>query len=177
MAYFTIENRPKKVNTNPGDMYLNVYQEEINSKGQIKLKKTGVKNIYDLIQQDIESTKIENILHQVAMGDLSALKQREVTYFDATTMPKTLMEIQNIGLQAKQEFEDFPTEVKEMFHNSCEEYIASMGSQEFFDKMSKYNKKIADIEEAGSMKAYQKKVADQAKFEMDVAAKKGEATE
>lgn len=163
--------------TPAGNKYINTYQEEIGKDGIKKIVKIGVKNVYDIIQQDLESTKIENILHQVAMGDLRALNQRDITYFDATTMPKNLMDMQNLGLKARSEFEAFPAEVKEMFNNSVDQYMAEMGSKEFFEKMGKYSEKVRSIEEAGNMKAYEKKVAEQAKFENDVAAKKGESAE
>ena len=126
-----------------------------------------------MIQSHLEETKIENILHAVAMGDLNALNQREIFYADTTTMPKTLMEVQNIVVKAKEEFETFPLEVRELFNNSCEQYVSEMGTEGFLEKLAPYNKKISEIKEAGNMKEYQKKVAEQAKFEKDVAAAKG----
>lgn len=162
-----------RIHTPAGSRYLNIYQEEINKKGHKCLVKTGQTNVYEKIQADLESSKIETILHQVAMGDLSVLNQRETLYVDATNMPKNLMEAQNIVIKAKAEFEQMPQEVREIFHNSADEYVSTMGSQEFLDKMAPYNKKIADIAEAGNLKEYEKKVKAAAKFESDVAAQKG----
>lgn len=164
-----------RTHTPAGTRYLNVYQEEISKSGRKHLVKTGETCVYDRIQADLESSKIETILHQVAMGDLSVLNQRETMYVDATNMPKNLMEAQNIVIKAKAEFEQFPKEVREIFHNSPEEYVSEMGTQEFLNKMSPYNKKLAAINEAGSLEEYNKKVAAQAKFESDVAAAKGAA--
>ena len=102
-------NPPKHRFTPEGTKYLNTYQEGINKKsGSLELQLTGETNIYEMIQQDAESVKIENILHAVAMGDLAALKQREATYFDATTMPKNLREAQDIVIKAKDEFYKIP---------------------------------------------------------------------
>lgn len=170
---YTHFNKPEKVKTNPGTQFLNEYQEQIGKDGQKELVKIGEKNIYEMIQVDLESTKIENILHAVAMGDLTALNQREAMYVDATTMPKTLMEAQNLVIKARQEFETFPIEVKKLFNNSPEQYVSEMGTQDFLDKMEPYNKKMAEIKAAGTIKEYNKKVAEQAKFEKDVAAAKG----
>lgn len=170
---YTQFNRPKTIPSNPGDGYLAEYQERIDKKGQRELVPVGQKDIYAMIQADLPQTLIENILHNVAMGDLEALNQRQGVYVDATEFPKTLMEAQNIYLQAKQEFEQFPKEVRELFNNSADQYMAEMGTQEFFDKMSPYNEKIKNIEEAGSLAEYNKRVAEQAKFENDVAAAKG----
>lgn len=155
-----------------GNGMLNVYEEQL-VKGHKELKKTGETNVYEKIQLDLEQSKIENILHRLAMGDLNALNQRDATYMDATTMPKELRETLNIVLKAKNEFEKFPIEVKELFHNSPDEYVSQMGTKEYLDKMAPYNKKIKDIAEAGSMKEYEKKVQQQAKFENDVAKAKG----
>lgn len=175
--YTQIEPAPKKA-TPAGDKYLDTFQEEIDKNTGVKiLVKIGKKNIYDMIQQDLESTKIENILAAVAMGDLNVLRQQEPVYIDATTMPKTLMESQNIVLKAKQEFEKMPIEVKKLFDNSPEKYVSQMGTPEFFEKMSPYNKKIAEIEKAGSMKKYQEEVKRAAQFEKDVAAAKGDNAE
>ena len=162
-----------RIHTPAGTRYLNTYQEEIDKKGRKCLVKTGETNVYERIQVDLEGTKIENILHQVAMGDLSVLNQRETMYVDATNMPKNLMEAQNIVIKAKAEFEQFPQEVREIFHNSPEEYVSEMGTESFLEKMAPYNKKLSDIKEAGNLKEYQKKVKEAAKFEKDVAAEKG----
>ena len=160
-----------------GKRTLNVYQEEIVN-GKKELVKTGETNIYDAIQEDLEGTKIENILHKAAMGDLNALNQRECIYADTTTMPKTLMEANNLVIKMKNEFETLPLEVRKLFDNSAEKYVDEMGTEIFNEKMAPYNKKIAEIKEAGSLKEYKKKVADQAKFEKDVAkAKEGTVDE
>ena len=163
--------------TEPGNRFLQQYQEEIGKDGQIKIVKTNLMNIYEIIQSHLEETKIENILHAVAMGDLSALQQREAVYCDATTMPKTLMEAQNLVIKAKAEFEKMPIEVRKLFNNSPEQYVSEMGTKEFLDKMAPYNNQMKEIQESGSMKEYQKKVAAQAKFEKDVAAAKEVKTE
>lgn len=155
-----------------GTHFLNEYQEEI-VKGKKELVKIGEKDVYAMIQEDLEGTKIENILHAVAMGDLSALQQRETTYADATTMPKTLMEAQNLVLKMKGEFEILPLEVRKLFDNSPEKYVDEMGTELFNEKMKPYNDKISAIAEAGSLKEYEKKVKAEAKFQKDVEAAKG----
>ena len=171
MAKTTAER--KRYYTCPGRKTLPTYQEEITKAGRKGLVKTGETNVYARIQEDHEQTKIENILHSLAMGDLSVLKQADATYMDTTNMPKTLMEYQNLGLKAKQEFEKMPVEVKELFHNSAEEYVSLMGTDAFLEKMAPYNKKIEEIKKAGSVKKYEEKVKAQAKFEEDVAKEKG----
>ena len=145
-----------------------MYQLQINENGEEELIIVGKTNIYEKIQQDLEGTRIENILHALAMGDLTALQQRQATYADITSMPKNLMEAQNMVLKMKQEFYEMPLEVRKEFNNSPEAYVAEMGTKSFLEKMAPYNEKIAKIKEAGDLETYNKKVAEAAKFNKDV---------
>ena len=179
MIYSQLE-KPEHRFTPKGTRYINTYQEEIKD-GRLTLIKTGETNVYEKIQADAESCKIENILHAVAMGDLNALRQREVTYGDATTMPKTLMEAQNLVIKMKDEFYKMPLEIRKEFGNSPDRYVEEMGTKEFFDKMAPYNEKIAAIEKEKSAKEYEKKVKEGAKLNIDIeketAAMKGVSNE
>lgn len=174
---YTQFKKPDTVYTEPGNKFLDIFQEQIGKDGAIEVVPVGKKNVYDEIQLDLEGTKIENILHAVAMGDLNAIHQRECFYVDATTMPKNLMEAQNIVVRAKEEFYNMPVEIRELFNNSPEKYVSEMGTKEFLDKLAPYNEKISKIREAGSVEEYNKRVAEQAKFEKDVEAAKGVVTE
>lgn len=165
---FSLFNKPPRKNTPVGSKFLNTYQEEINKKGQLNLKKIGETNIYEAIQADAQSCEIENILHAVAMGDLSALKQREATYVDATTMPKNLMEAQNLVIKMKDEFYKMPVEVRKEFGNDPDIYISKMGTNEFNEIMAPYNEKIAAIAAEKSKAEYDKKVAEGAKLNIDI---------
>lgn len=175
MIYSQLE-RPETKASPSGDKYLEVYQEEITSNGK-ELVYTGKKDIDAMIQEDVESTKIENIIAATQLGDFSMLRAEQPIYVDATTLPKNLMEASNIVLKATQEFNKFPAEVKRLFDNNPDKYLAEMGTKEFFEKMSPYNEKIAKIEEAGNLKKYNDMVAKEAKFQKDVEAAKGGTTE
>lgn len=158
---------PPKEKTPAGSQYINTYQEVIKG-GRKTLEKTGQHNVYEEIQLDAESCKIENILHAVAMGDLNALHQRDASYVDATTMPKTLMEAENLTIKMKDEFYKMPIEVRRLFDNSPDAYVAEMGTQEFMDKMAPYNEKILAISKEKSMKEYEKKVKEGAQLNIDI---------
>lgn len=173
MKFYSQYDPPKRKATTAGSRLLEVFQEEITKDGKKELVCIGKTNVWNKIQEGKEKTEIKNVLQAVALGDLSLLKSQEPQYIDTTTLPKNLMEANNIVLKAKQEFEKMPKEVREKFNFSADEYVNEMGSKEFFDKMSPYNEKIKAIEEAGSLKKYNEKVAAQAKFEKDVAAQKG----
>lgn len=166
MIYSQLD-RPARRFAPAGTRFINTYQEQV-KKGKLSLIKTGETNVYERIQADAESCKIENILHAAAMGDLNALKQREATYTDATTMPQNLMDAQNLVIKLKDEFYKMPIEVRKEFGNSPEAYVEEMGTPEFFKKMSPYNDKIAAIEKEKSAAEYDAKVKATASFNADV---------
>lgn len=165
---YTKFNKPIPKKTPCGTGLLNEYQEEIKN-GIKTLVLTGIKNTYEEIQMDLESCKIENILHAALMGDFSKLNAREGTYCDATTMPKSLMEAQNLVIRMKTEFEKMPVEVKEKFGNSADKYVEMMGTKEFNDIMAPLNEKIAKIAAEKSHKEYERKVKEGAQLNYDIA--------
>lgn len=168
----------KRYYCSAGSRYENTYQEQIDKKsGKKHLVKVGETCVYDIIQSDFESTKIENILHKLAMGDFSVLKQAELTYVDEKDFPKDLMEAQNIVVKAKAEFDKFPAEVKELFHNSPEEYVSEIGTDEFIDKMSPYNDSIAKRKKDEETANFNAAVAEQVAFNKAVDAAMGKESE
>ena len=180
MIYSSIV-KPKHRYTPEGTIYLNTYQECLDEEGHKSLERIGQTNIYEKIQEEADATRIENILHSVAMGDLNALQQRDAMYVDATTMPKSLREAQDLVIRLRDEFYDLPLEVRKEFSNSPEQYVSEMGTKEFFEKMTPYNQKIAAIEKEKSDKEYRRKVQEGAKLNIDIeremAAQKGEVKE
>lgn len=166
---FSQLNKPEHRFTPEGTRYINTYQEQINKKtGNIELVKSGETCVYEMIQQDAESCKIENILHAVAMGDLSVLQQRDAMYVDATTMPKSLREAQDLVIRMRDEFYNMPLEVRKEFGNSPEAYVSEMGTPEFLEKMAPYNDKIAAIAKEKSDAEYRKKVKEGAQLNIDI---------
>lgn len=172
MKFYNQFDPPTKEATPSGDRFLAVFQEEIGKDGKRELICIGKTNVWDKIQEGKEKTEIQNILQAVAMGDLSVLRSQEPVYIDATTLPKNLMEANNIVIKAKQEFEKMPKEIREKFDYSADLYVSEMGTKEFLEKMAPYNDKMAAIEKEGNLKKYNEKIAAQAKFEKDVAAAK-----
>ena len=161
-------NKPEHQYTPAGTIYLDEYQEGINDAGSLYLEKIGKKNIYEMIQQDAESVDIEHILHSVAMGDLSALQAREGMYVDATTMPKSLREAQDLVIRLKDEFYKLPLEVRKEFGNDPEAYVSEMGTETYLQKMAPYNEKILAISKEKNAKEYERKVKEGAKLNLDI---------
>lgn len=164
----------KRYHCSAGTRYEKLYQEEINKKsGRKELVVIGKECLYDKIQADLEQSKIENIIHKLAMGDLSVLKEAKLTYVDADDFPKTLMDAQNIVVKAKAEFNKFPEEVKKMFNNSPEQYVSEMGTDTFVKKMSPYNDEISKKQKEEQDRLYNEEVKKTADFNKAVNAAMG----
>lgn len=172
----TIFETQKRFHTPSGTGYENTYQEQIDKKtGRKILVKIGKTCVYDKIQEDLESSKIENIIHRLAMHDLSVLKEAAISYADADNFPKDLREAQDIVIRAKQEFEKFPVEVKRLFNNSPEQYVSEMGTKNFLEKMTPYNNKLAEAAKEKESADYKSKVAAEAQYRKDINAAMGGA--
>lgn len=155
----------KRYYCNAGSRYENTYQEQIDKKsGKKILVKIGETCVYDMIQADLEQSKIENIIHKLAMGDLSVMREANLTYVDAEDFPKNLMEAQNLVVKAKAEFDKFPAEIKKEFNNSPEQYVSEMGTEEFIKKLAPYNDEIAKKIKTEEEANYNTKVAETAAF-------------
>lgn len=124
----TLEYEKQTIPAPSGQMFLDTYTLST-LEGRTKLEKTGKTNIYEMIQADLEDSKVENIVKRVMMGDLTALRQSDPQYIDASTMPTNMMQVQNLIVKMKEEFEKYPEEIKQKFNYSAEEYVNEMGSK------------------------------------------------
>lgn len=168
----------KRYYCSAGSPFENTYQEQINKKsGKKELVKIGETNVYERIQQDLEQSKIENIINRIAKGDLEVFKEARLTYVDEEDFPHSLMEAQNIVVKAKAEFDKMPTKVKELFHNSPEEYVSQIGTEEFFKKLSPYNDEIAKKKKDEKAAAFAEQVKEAVAFNKAVEAEMGVKTE
>lgn len=178
MQKYKIDFSAERIKTPAGNKFLKTYTLTTEN-GREELELTGKNNIYDMIQSDLEDSKIENIIKKVMMGDLSVLRQSEPQYIDSSNMPSDMMTIQNIIVKTKQEFEKMPEEVRKLFNYSAEEYVNEMGTKEFMEKMKPYNEKIEKISMEKNAREYEKKVKEGAKLNYDIAkeqARLGEET-
>lgn len=122
-------HRAKTIPANPGSPTEPEYMMLIDENGHKCLKQTGETNTYNLIQESLEQTKIENIMKRAEAGDPFAINVMNGQYMDVTDVPNTLAEAQNFVIQATQEFEKLPIDIRRKFDMSAEKYIASFGTE------------------------------------------------
>lgn len=128
-------NRNKTEPAPSGSKIETTYSMKVTKTGHKELEASGEKNVYAIIQESLEETKIENILRRAMLGDESALERVQGQYLDLTETPTSYTDMLNMINKAKEDFESLPAEVKSKFNYSAEEFITSLGTETFNEKM------------------------------------------
>lgn len=133
MKFRTAYDRGDTIQTPLGSETQPIYDYRIDKKtGRKILEKVGETNIYEMIQASHEGTKLENIIKRCTdPASLVAPGQ----YVDLTEVPTNLMELQNVILKAKGEFEKLDSETRKKFGNSAEQYVSLYGSEEWANRV------------------------------------------
>ena len=111
---------------------------------------SGSTNLYDEIQSHRVSVELATLLQRYAAGDETALNKIEGVYADVVDAPSSLNELQERVRQAQEYFRDLPEGLRELFDNDPIEYVMSVGTTEFLDKILKFNKTLDKPTPSGS---------------------------
>lgn len=133
--FYTAYKRPETKPAPAGEKEEPVYEMQIDLKGHKKLVMTGKTNIYDIIQESLEQSKIENIIRRATEGDPYALTVMNGQYIDTSDLPTSLAEAQAFVIKAKSEFDQLPINIRRAFDMSAEKYVAEYGTSGWMNKM------------------------------------------
>lgn len=135
----------KRVFSVPGSSEVLTYRPVIGDSGAIDLIQDGMINIYDQIQSHKDSCDVNLMIKRFENGDLTALgTPRDPVYMDVTDMPKTYAELYQKVIDAKNEFNALPLDLREKFDFDPDKYISQMGTAAWFDVMQDYYKPAPD---------------------------------
>ncbi|UPW41115.1 internal scaffolding protein [Sigmofec virus UA08Rod_5492] len=135
MKFYSRSSKPPVKPSPAGEKEEDVYEIDIDLRGHKTLQKTRMTNVYELIQESLEETKIENIIRRALGGDESALATMHGVYMDVSDAPKSLAEMQQAVITATEEFLKLPIEVREKFNHSAMQYVAEFGTEEWAKKL------------------------------------------
>lgn len=126
------------------------HRASIDLNGRRELIKDKEVAIYDLIQSHREECEIENIIRRAVEGDYNALNAVNGVFQDITNCPSSIAEAQQYIINAKNEFDKLPKEIKAKFEYNPEVYIAELNNdpkswleKTGFDKEIELNKQEA----------------------------------
>lgn len=139
------------------------HSAHIDTNGRRFLAKDKPVQVYDLIQSHKEECEIENIIRRAVEGDYNALNAKQGVFMDITNCPSSIAEAQQYIINAKEEFEKLPKEIKQKFEFNPEIYIAEMSrnTQGWLDKMG-YTEAVKLKEEQAKAFAVSKENFDKA---------------
>lgn len=135
MQYWSRAAHPTIQGSTAGEKEETTYEIQVDVRGHKKLVESGKTNVYDLIQESLEETKIENIIRRALGGDQEALAVMHGQYIDVTEAPKTLAEMQQAIIAATNEFNKLPLEYRAKFNHSPEQFVAEYGTEGWIEKM------------------------------------------
>lgn len=125
--------------SNAGSPEEPVYAPVVDEFGSVSLEVVGTTDIRSIIDSFRESCDLNVILARYANGDISALSQRQGTYFDATEMPKSYAEMLQTVITAETEFNKLPLAVRERFDNSFHRWLSLMDRPDEFNRLMSLN--------------------------------------
>lgn len=123
--------------TETGSPIANTYEHKIDEFGRKKLVITGQINVYERIQEQLEETKIENIMARAIAGDTSMLRPDGI-YADLTEMPNNLIEARQAIQNLENVWNKLSRDIKEKYNYNVEEFIAKSGTETWLKDMGLY---------------------------------------
>lgn len=134
---------PKPANSVAGQSIVKDYVLQTDPETKLEvLTPVGESDLYLKIQSHKDSVNIHSILARYNNGDISALNQNALSYFDTTEVPQTLADVHRFVENGRYLFDRLPAEVKEQFGYNFEEFVSEIGTKKFYDALS--GKKEAD---------------------------------
>lgn len=135
MNFRTMYDDFERVPSNPGSPEEPEYAPVVDESGAISLEVVGTTDVRSFIDSFRESCDLNVILARYANGDVSALSQRQGTFFDATAMPSTYAEMLQTVITAEAEFNKLPLVVRERFDNSFQKWLSLMDNPVEFNRL------------------------------------------
>lgn len=108
-----------------------VFQEVVKKDGSIVVEQVGEENVYQATQEAVKDTLIYNLIDQYERTlDSSLFGTPSIGGFiDVTSMPKDLMQAENIRAQAKQLFDSLPADARKKFGNDFSTFLVDINTK------------------------------------------------
>lgn len=119
--------------SNPGSRWYVEKHGEVLPNGNIVLVEDRKIDIQERYNAEYPATTIDNILAN--SNPLDYFGDDGTHGVDCTKIPRTLAEFMQLQIDRKREFDGFSAEVKQRFGNDFNQYLATAGSQDWFEKL------------------------------------------
>lgn len=122
--------------TKAGSPFKQEFETSFDEAGRIVLTPTNPKNTYLEIQSFADSCDINIIISKYEAGDETVLNRVQGYYGDFSNLPDNIHDIYNLIHKARQDFERLDPTIRRKFDNNFEQYIFTVGTDDWFDKMT-----------------------------------------
>lgn len=119
--------------SNPGNRFYTKRHGEVQIDGTLKLVDDETIDLQEQYNAEYPATTIENILANSSPAEFFGDDGQHSV--DATMLPTTLAEFMNLQIQKRMQFDSLPAAVKEKFSNDFNQFLATAGSDEWFNKL------------------------------------------
>ena len=104
------------------------------------LEVDGESDIYAEIQSHADSVDIYTIISRFEQGDQGVLTKRNGQYIDLTELPTTFAEMHQKIIDATNEFDALPLEIRSEYSFDVSQFISDIGSDHWFSLMNPIKK-------------------------------------
>lgn len=118
-----------------GDPIVKQFVAERDADGILQLNEAGSHDLYQDIQSYAASCDLQVIINRYFNGDPGALARVQGVYADLVGMPDNIHEVYNLMQRAQADFGSLPADIQAKFGNDPMQFLASLGSQEWLEKM------------------------------------------
>lgn len=142
MDFKTAYDPHDRVFSNAGSGIKDVMSPELDRYGNRVIKKQGEVDLYAQIQSWRDECDINILMAKFTNGDKTALMQRVGEYLDLSLIPDNFNDMLNMTTKAKDVFNSLPVEIKEVFGNNVNNFLANSQTKEFAEILSKSPEQI-----------------------------------
>lgn len=139
IKFYSLFNYPKVDGQKLGRKTEPVYKAEIKVIDGVAKhlpKKVGEVNIQEKIQEQAKGTTVYEILDRVANGNFDLLDEHDTINADISTLPKDVLEAQEMFSDAKEKFDNVDPGIKATFGQDVGTFLNNFS----FDKLDAYIK-------------------------------------
>ena len=141
-------DKRRRFAANPGSGVVKEYTAQYRQDGVLELVETGAPDLYADIQSHKDSCDLQLIINLYFNGDPAALSRVQGVYMDVSEMPDNIHQAMQLMDNARRDFDTLPVDIKAKFGNDPNQFLATLGTEQWFANMQ-----IAQDGSAGSAKA------------------------
>lgn len=144
-------DKRKRFVANPGSGIIKEYTAQYRQDGVLELVETGEHDLYADIQSHKDSCDLQLIINRYFNGDPAALSRVQGVYMDVSEMPDNIHQAMQLMDNARRDFDTLPVDIKAKFGNDPNQFLATLGTEQWFANMQ-----IAQDGSAGLAQASEK---------------------